>query len=165
MIQSLLGYTPHKAATRQNMTKWDHKVRLWMENIMATAYGVAPALALQLPEVQIPQQFVMRRNSKGKMVPRLDEQGLQIPNPEYDEQVMELGKAMAPIYEELVNRQAFARHAALGFNITFEMLRYARNLNFANEVIYSYFLIILQKKGGLFYVLLDSFALFLIIVP
>jgi hypothetical protein len=135
MIQSLLGYTLHKAATGQIMTKWDHKVRLWMENIMATAYGVAPALALQLPEVPIPQQFITRRNSKGKLVPRLDENGLPIANPEYDNQVMELGKAFTPIYEELVNRQAFARRAAHRFNITFEMLRYARNLNFANEVI------------------------------
>lgn len=134
MVQALQGYTPHKAATGQTMTKWDHKVKMWMDNVMSTAYGVAPALSLELPDVPVPQQYVMRKNSKGALVPRLDENQMPIANPDYDDQVYELGKAIAPIYEELRNRQAFARRAAIGFNITFEMLRYARNLNFANEV-------------------------------
>jgi hypothetical protein len=101
---------------------------------MATAYGIAPILALKLPDVEVPQEFLMRKNSTGVFVQRLDDQGLPISNPEYEEQVFELGKAMAPIYEELRNRQAFAQRAAHGFNITFELLRHARNLNFVNEV-------------------------------
>ncbi len=115
---------------------------------MATAYGVAPTLALQLPDVPVPQEFLMRKNSKGKLVQRLDENGLPISNPEYDNQVYELGKAMAPIFEELVNRQAFGRRAAHGFNITFEMLRYARNLNFASEVRLIPSFLPLKKRGG-----------------
>jgi hypothetical protein len=101
---------------------------------MATAYGVAPALSIQLPTVPTLQEFLMQTNSKGKLVQRLDAQGLPITNPNYDNEVYELGKAMTPIFEELVARQAFARRAAHGFNITFELLRHARNLNFANEV-------------------------------
>jgi hypothetical protein len=50
MIHSLQGYSPHRAAMGQTMTKWDHKVRLWMENVMSTTYGVAPVLSLKLPE-------------------------------------------------------------------------------------------------------------------
>jgi hypothetical protein len=143
MIQSLIGYTPHKAATGQTMTKYDHKIRLWMENVMATAYGAAPVLALKLPQVPVPQQYLMQTNSKGKLVHRLNVKGLPITNPDYDEQVYEFGKALTPIYEELLNRQALAKRAAHGFNITYELLRHARNLNFANEVRN-----LLVKKGG-----------------
>jgi hypothetical protein len=161
MLQSLQGYTPHKAATGQNMTKWDHKVRLWMENVMATAYGVAPALAMELPDVPVPQEFLMRRNSKGKLVQRLDDKGMPIANPDYEEEVADLGRAMAPIYEDLCNRQAFARRAAHGFNITFEMLRYARNLNFANEVNISQLCPTkLPKRGGGVSVVQDIYSYF-----
>jgi hypothetical protein len=151
MLQSLIGYSPHRAATGQTMTRWDHKVRMWMENVMATAYGVAPALSLPLPDVATPYPFLMRTNSKGKLVQRLDAQGLPITNPNYEEQVYELGKAMTPIFDELRNRQAFAKRAAHGFNITFELLRHARNLNFANEVCPTLFYAMNKfklKKGG-----------------
>ncbi len=104
---------------------------------MATAYGVAPILAMQLPDVETPYPYLTRKNSKGKIVQRLDAQGLPMTNPDYEAQLLELGKAMAPIYDELISRQEFGRRAAHGFNITYELLRRARNLNFANEVRFS----------------------------
>ncbi len=134
MVQALLAYSPHKHNTGQPMTKWDHTVRLWMENVMATAYGVAPALSFDLSDVPTPYEYVMVRNAKNKLVPKLDKNDLPIVNPNYDDEVYELGKALAPRLDELKNRQAFARRAAHGFNITFELMRRARNINFANEV-------------------------------
>ncbi len=82
MIQSLQGYSPHRAATGQPMTCWDHKVRMWMVNIMATAYGVAPVLAMQLPDVPTPYPYLMRRNAKGVFVQHFDDNGLPITNPD-----------------------------------------------------------------------------------
>jgi hypothetical protein len=141
MLQGLLGYSPHKAATGQVMTKWDHNVRTWMENVMATAYGVAPVLSFPLDDVPVPYEFLMETNAKGKLVPKLDARDMPIVNPNYDEEVFEFGKKLAPRFHELKNRQAFGRRAAHGFNITLELLRRARNLNFANEVR-------TKKKGG-----------------
>jgi hypothetical protein len=141
MIQGLLGYAPHKAATGQVMTKWDHNVRTWMENVMATAYGVAPALAWSFDDIPTPQPYLMEKNAKGKMVPKLDARDMPITNPNYDEELYEFGKLVAPRFDELKNRQAFGRRAAHGFNITLELLRRARNINFANEVCF-------QKRGG-----------------
>jgi hypothetical protein len=54
MVQGLLGYSQHKAATGQVMTKWDHNVRSWMENVVATAYGIAPVLAWSLDDISTP---------------------------------------------------------------------------------------------------------------
>ncbi len=101
---------------------------------MATAYGVSPVLSMPLPEVETPYPYLMRKTSKGKLVQRLDAEGLPITNPDYDAQLMEFAKALAPVYDELLGRQAFGKRAAHGFNITYELLRRARNLNFANEV-------------------------------
>jgi hypothetical protein len=142
MVQALLAYSPHKHNTGQPMTKWDHTVRLWMENLMATAYGVAPALSFDLSDVPTPYEYLMVRNAKNKLVPKLDKNDLPIVNPNYDDELYELGKALAPRLDELKNRQAFARRAAHGFNITFELMRRARNINFANEVSCT------QKRGG-----------------
>jgi hypothetical protein len=86
----------------------------------------------------------MVRNARNKLVPKLDKNDMPIVNPNYDDELYELGKALAPRFDELKNRQAFARRAAHGFNVTFELMRRARNINFANEV--SRFL--LMKKGG-----------------
>ncbi len=134
MVQALLAYSPHKHATGQPMTKWDHSVRLWMENLMATAYGVAPALSWPIHDIQTPYEYVMVRNAKNKLVPKLDKNDMPISNPHYEEDLLEFARALAPRFDELKNRQAFARRAAHGFNITFELMRRARNINFANEV-------------------------------
>jgi hypothetical protein len=142
MVQALLAYSPHKHNTGQPMTKWDHTVRLWMENVMATAYGVSPALSFDFSDVATPYEYVMIRNAKNKLVPKLDRNDLPIVNPNYDQELYEFGKALAPRFDEFRNRQEFARRAAHGFNITFELMRRARNINFANEVSTT------GKKGG-----------------
>jgi hypothetical protein len=142
MVQALLAYSPHKHNTGQPMTKWDHTVRLWMENVMATAYGVSPALSFDFSDVQTPHEYIMIRNAKNKLVPKLDNNDLPIVNPNYDQELFEFGKALAPRFDEFKSRQAFARRAAHGFNITFELMRRARNINFANEVSQR------GKKGG-----------------
>lgn len=147
MLQALLAYSPHKAATGQVMTKWDHNVRTWMENVMATAYGVAPVLAFQLDDIATPYPYIMEKNAKGKLVPKLDSRDMPIVNPNYDDELFEFGKLMAPKFDELKSRQAFGRRAAHGFNITFELLRRARNINFANEVCW-------KKGGGVLYITL-----------
>jgi hypothetical protein len=135
MLQGLLGYSPHKAATNQVMTKWDHNVRTWMENVMATAYGVAPALSWTFEDVQTPYPFLMEKNAKGKLIQKLDARDMPIENPNYEEELLEFAKVVAPRFDELKSRQAFGQRAAHGFNITLELLRRARNINFANEVI------------------------------
>jgi hypothetical protein len=134
MVQALLGYSQQRAATGQVMTKWDHNVRMWMENVMATAYEVAPILAMSIQDIPTPYPNVMVRNAKGKMVPKLDSRDMPIENKNYNDEIFALGQAMAPILDELKSRQAFGRRAAHGFNITYELLRRARNLNFASEV-------------------------------
>ncbi len=101
---------------------------------MATAYGVAPVLAWNLDDIQTPQPHVMEKNAKGVLVPKLDRRGMPIVNPNYDDELYEFGRSLAPRFDELKNRQAFGRRAAHGFNITLELLRRARNINFANEV-------------------------------
>jgi hypothetical protein len=101
---------------------------------MATAYGVAPALSFDLSDVPTPYEYVMVRNAKNKLVNKLDKNDLPIVNPNYDDKVYEMGKAIAPRLDELKNRQAFAQRAAHGFNVTFELMRRACNINFANEV-------------------------------
>jgi hypothetical protein len=144
MVQALLGYAPHKASTGQVMTKWDHNVRSWMENVMATAYGVAPALSWTFEDIPTPHPYLMVKNAKGVLVPKLDKRDMPIVNPDYDDELYEFGKAVAPRFDELKNRQAFGRRAAHGFNITLELLRRARNINFANEVrVDSH-----EKRGG-----------------
>jgi hypothetical protein len=134
MVQALIGYSPHKAATGQVMTRRDHNVRTWMENVMATAYGVAPVLSWQLDDIQTPHPYVMVKNAKGILVPKLNKRDMPIANPNYDDELYEFGKALAPRFDELKSRQAFGRRAAHGFNITLELLRRARNINFTNEV-------------------------------
>jgi hypothetical protein len=54
MVQALIGYLPHKAVTGQVMTRWDHNVRTSMENVMATAYRVAPVLAYKIDDIATP---------------------------------------------------------------------------------------------------------------
>jgi hypothetical protein len=134
MVQALLAYSPQKAATGQVMTKWDHNVRSWMENLMATAYGIAPVLAWQIDDIPTPHEYLMVKNVDGKWVPKLDSRKMPIENPNYEQELLEFAKAMAPRFDELKGRQAFARRAAHGFNITLELLRRARNINFVNEV-------------------------------
>jgi hypothetical protein len=134
MVQALIGYSQHKANTGQVMTRWDHNVRSWMENVMATAYGVAPVLAWQLDDIQTPHPYIMVKNAKGVLVPKLDKRDMPVVNPNYDDELYEFGRSLAPRFDELKNRQAFGRRAAHGFNITLELLRRARNINFANEV-------------------------------
>ncbi len=112
---------------------------------MATAYGVAPILAMSLQDIPTPYPYVMVKNAKGKLVPKLDSRDMPITNGNYNEEVLALGQAMAPILDELKSRQAFGRRAAQGFNITYELLRRARNLNFASEVCS---LSLMRKKGG-----------------
>ncbi len=124
------------------MTKWDHTVHLWMENVMATAYGIAPVLSCQIDDIPTPYPYLMVRNAKNKQVQKLDQNDLPIVNPNYDQELFEFGRALAPRFDELKNRQAFAKRAAHGFNITFELMRRARNLNFANKVC------LIRKKGG-----------------
>jgi hypothetical protein len=143
MIHALLAYSPHKHNTGQPMTRWDHNVRLWMENVMATAYGVAPALSWPLDDIATPYPYLMVRNAKNKLVPKLDKHDMPITNPNYEAELLEFGRKLAPRFDELKNRQAFARRAAHGFNITFELLRRARNINFANEVSFCS-----EKRGG-----------------
>ncbi len=120
------------------MTKWDHNVRSWMENLMATAYGIAPVLAWQIAwqidDIPTPHEYLMVKNVDGKWVPKLDSRKMPIENPNYEQELLEFAKAMAPRFDELKGRQAFARRAAHGFNITLELLRRARNINFVNEV-------------------------------
>ncbi len=142
LVQGLIGYSQHKANTGQVMTRWDHNVRSWMENVMATAYGVAPVLAWEIDDIPTPYEYIMVKNAKGLLVPKLDKRDMPIVNPNYDDELYEFGKAMAPRFEELKNRQAFGRRAAHGFNITLELLRRARNINFVHEVRS------VHKKGG-----------------
>jgi hypothetical protein len=134
MVQALLGYSPQKATTGQPMTKWDHNVRTWMENVMVTAYGVAPILAMPVQDIPTPYPNEMVQNANGKLVPKLDARDMPIVNKDYDDEVYALGRAIAPIWDELKSCQAFGRRAAHGFNITYELLRRARNINFAQEV-------------------------------
>jgi hypothetical protein len=134
MVQALAGYSPQKAATGQVMTRWDHNVRQWMESLMATAYGVSPLIACKLDDIETPYEFLMVKNAEGKLIPKLDSRKMPIVNPNYEEELFHFGKLLAPRFNELKNRQAFARRAAHGFNITLELLRRARNINFANEV-------------------------------
>jgi hypothetical protein len=144
MVQALLAYSPQKAATGQVMTKWDHNVRQWMENVMATAYGVAPLIAWKLDDISTPHEYLMVKNAEGKLVPKLDNRKMPIVNPNYESEVYEFGRALAPRFDELKGRQAFARRAAHGFNITLELLRRARNINFVNEVCVDW----VGKTGG-----------------
>jgi hypothetical protein len=114
-----------------------------MENVMATAYGVAPVLAWSIDDIPTPHPYVMVKNAKGVLVPKLDKRDMPVENPNYDDELYEFGKALAPRFDELKNRQAFGRRAAHGFNITLELLRRARNINFANEVSGKH-----EKRGG-----------------
>ena len=92
MVQGFKGYTPQKAAAQQVMTTWDHKYVLWMENIMATAYGVSPYIAMELPTLEsIPPKFEL--DDKGKEI--LDDKGQPKRNPAYAPAVYELGKQMS----------------------------------------------------------------------
>jgi hypothetical protein len=85
----------------------------------------------------------MVKKAKGVLVPKLDKRDMPVNNPNYDDELYEFGKALAPRFDELKNRQAFGRRAAHGFNITLELLRRARNINFANKVSGKH-----GKKGG-----------------
>jgi hypothetical protein len=88
----------------------------------------------------------MIHNAKNKLVQKLDKNKLPIVNPNYGQEHYEFGKALAPRFDELKNRQAFAKRAAHGFNVTFELMRRARNINFANEVRSLH-----EKKGEVFF--------------
>ena len=132
MVQGLKLYTPAKAAAQQCMTFWDHKVVLWMENLMATAYGVAPIVAMTLPtRNDVPQPFLMKEDGK---TPQKDDKDQPIKNPKYGQEVYELGKRMTTLLPELLTRQELAKCSSDGFNILLELLRKERNMNFANEV-------------------------------
>ncbi len=111
MVQVLITYSPQKAATGQVMTKWDHNVRQWMENLMATAYGIAPVLAWKLDDIKTPHEYLMVKNVEGKWVPQLGSRKMPIVNLNYEQELFEFGKALAPRFEELKGHQAFARRA------------------------------------------------------
>ncbi len=111
---------------------------------MATAYGVAPLIAWKLDDISTPHEYLMVKNAEGKLVPKLDNRKMPIVNPNYESEVYEFGRALAPRFDELKGRQAFARRAAHGFNITLELLRRARNINFVNEVCVDW----VGKTGG-----------------
>jgi hypothetical protein len=142
MVQGLIGYSQHKAATEEVMTHWDHHTHSWMENLMAMAYGVAPVLAWKIDDIQMPHPYVMVKNAKDVLVPKLDKRDMPIVNPNYDDELYEFGRPLAPQFDELKKRQAFGRRAAHGFNITLELLCRARNINFVNEVSCSH-----EKRG------------------
>jgi hypothetical protein len=76
----------------------------------------------------------MLKNAKGILVPKLDKCDMPVVNPNYDDELYEFSRALAPRFEELKNRQAFGRRTAHGFNMTLELLRRARNINFIIEV-------------------------------
>ncbi len=93
-------------------------------------------------DVPTPSPYIMEKNAKGKLIPKLDSRDMPVTNPNYEEDLLNFAKTVAPRFDELKNRQAFGRRAAHGFNITLELLRRARNINFANEVCQ------FSKKGG-----------------
>ncbi len=99
MVQALLAYSPHKHNTDQVMTMWDHTVRLWMENMMATAYGVAPALSFNFSDVPTLHEYIMIWNAKHELVPKLDNNDLLIVNPNYEQELFEFGKALPPPFQ------------------------------------------------------------------
>jgi hypothetical protein len=115
-----------------------------MENVISTAYGVAPVLSWPIDDIPTPHPYVMVKNAKGVLVPKLDKRDMPVVNPNYDDKLFEFGKALAPRFDELKNPQAFGRPAAHGFNITLELLRRAHNINFPNEVSRKH------EKGGVY---------------
>ena len=98
---------------------------------MATAYGVAPFIATKLPTPdEMPQKFELDKDGK----PVLNDNKEPVKNPQYTVELHAFAKRMEDLLPKMRERQELAENSCHGFNVLYEMIRKARNINFANEV-------------------------------